>query len=269
MGGVRIGVLLAPQHTSFAAYRAAWLRADDLGVDTIWTWDHFFPLARLLSDPAYTGAADGPHFEGWTTLAVLGSAAKRAQVGCLVFSMSYRNPALLSAMAKTLDHATDGRLILGLGAGWQERDYAEYGYDFGTAGDRLRNLERGIEIIKERWEKDAPKPVRGTIPIMIGGGGERVTLRIAAQHADLWNGYGAVEVWAHKNRILDDWCARVGRDPGAIERTAMIDPKDLAAVDRFAAAGCTHVILRPGFQPPLDFGAVERLLAWRDRRNAG
>jgi alkanesulfonate monooxygenase SsuD/methylene tetrahydromethanopterin reductase-like flavin-dependent oxidoreductase (luciferase family) len=161
-----------------------------------------------------------------------------------------------------------GRLILGLGAGWVERDYAEYGYDFGTAGERLRNLERGIAVIKERWATDQPPPLRGAVPMLIGGGGEQVTLRIAAQHADLWNGFGPVEIWARKNRVLDEWCARVGRDPGAIERTVMIDPKDLDAADEFVAAGATHLILRPGLRAPLDFAAVERLLAWRDRRNA-
>jgi alkanesulfonate monooxygenase SsuD/methylene tetrahydromethanopterin reductase-like flavin-dependent oxidoreductase (luciferase family) len=182
--------------------------------------------------------------------------------------MSYRNPALLSAMARTLDHATGGRLILGIGAGWVERDYTEYGYEFGTAGERLRNLERGIEIIKERWASDLPPPVHGAIPIMVAGVGEKVTLRVAAQHADLWNGYGPIEAWAHKNRLLDEWCARLGRDPSSIERTVLILDRDLDAVDGFVAAGATHLIYRPGMRAPLDFTSVERLLTWRDRKNA-
>ena len=142
MPQIKVGVQIRPQHTAFADYERAWLRADALGADSIWTWDHFFPLS---------GDPNGPHFEGWTCLAVLGPRVQRATVGCLVLSMSYRNPALLSQMAKTLDHATGGRLILGLGAGWAERDYQEYGYPFGTAGDRLRNLERGLAIIREGW----------------------------------------------------------------------------------------------------------------------
>ena len=254
----KVGVQLHPQHTSYADYARAWLRADEMGVDSIWNWDHFFPLY---------GDKDGPHFEGWTTLTALGAQTKRARVGCLVNCMSYRNPALLSDMAKTLDHITAGRSILGLGAGWFARDYAEYGYDFGTAGERLRNLERGIEIIKDRWARDEPKPLGGTVPILIGGGGEKVTLRITAQHADLWNGFGPAEQWGRKNAILDEWCQKVGRDPGAIERTVMVRAEDIDHLDAFVAAGATHVM--HGVGAPFDFANIERLLAWRDRMNAG
>jgi len=160
MAAIRVGVDLPPQHTTFAAYRDAWLAADRLGVDSLWVWDHFFPLS---------GDPDGPHPEAWSLLAALGAQTQHARVGNLVLAMSYRNPALLSAMAKTVDHITGGKLLLGLGAGWNERDYAEYGYAFGTAGERLRHLERGIELIKRRWARDTPKPVRGTIPIRVGG----------------------------------------------------------------------------------------------------
>ena len=254
MPRIKVGVQLHPQQTTYEEYRRVWLRLDEMGLDSIWNWDHFFPLY---------GTSNGPHFEGWTTLAALGPESRRAQVGCLVLSMSYRNPALLSAMAKTLDHATGGRLILGVGAGWFRRDYDEYGYDFGTAGERLKNLERGLEIIKERWAKDEPKPLRGTVPILIGGGGEKVTLRITARHADLWNGFGPADSWRRKNRILDDWCARVGRDPSTIERTASIGSEDLARLDGYVEAGASHLICRLG--APFDLAPIERLLAWRDR----
>lgn len=258
MPTIKVGVQVKPQHTSYADYARAWLRADELGVDSIFNWDHFFPLS---------GDPDGAHFEGWTTLVALGAQTKRASVGCLVLCMSYRNPAHLSQMAKTLDHITDGRLILGLGAGWFERDYREYGYEFGTAGSRLKNLERGVEILKERWTQDQPPPVNGTdVPIMIGGGGEKVTLRIVAQHAALWNGFGPPERFAAKNRILDEWCAKVGRDPGAIERTVTVGDGDLDNLDSFVDAGATHLIY--GFGAPFDFAPVERLIAWRDARNA-
>ena len=254
MPRIKVGVQLHPQQTTYEEYRSVWLRLDEMGLDSIWNWDHFFPLY---------GGSNGPHFEGWTTLAALGPETRRAQVGCLVLSMSYRNPALLSAMAKTLDHATGGRLILGVGAGWFRRDYDEYGYDFGTAGERLKNLERGLEIIKDRWAKDEPKPPRGTVPILIGGGGEKVTLRITARHADLWNGFGPADSWRRKNRILDDWCARVGRDPSTIERTASIGSEDLARLDGYVEAGASHLICRLG--APFDLAPIERLLAWRDR----
>ena len=255
MATIKIGVQLHPQHTSFEEYRRAWLRLDELGVDSLWNWDHFFPLY---------GNANGPHFEGWTSLAVLGAQTRRATVGNLVLSMSYRNPALLAAMARTLDHATDGRLILGLGAGWFARDYREYGYDFGTAGARLRNLERGIEIVKERWQKDSPKPLRGTIPVLVGGGGEKVTLRITARHADLWNGFGPAERWGQKNRVLDDWCRRLGRDPDAIERTAALGERDVERPDAYVEQGATHLIY--GLGAPFNLAPIERLLAWRDGR---
>jgi probable F420-dependent oxidoreductase len=254
---IQVGVQLHPQHTSYADYRRAWLRADALGVDTIWNWDHFFPLY---------GNRNGDHLEGWTTLTALGAETRRARVGCLVLSMSYRNAALLSQMAKTLDHITAGRLILGVGAGWFERDYTEYGYEFGTAAQRLRDMERAVEIVKQRWAIDRPAPVNGRIPILIGGGGERVTLRIAARHADLWNGFGPPDRWRAKDQVLDDWCRRVGRDPAEIERSVAIGPGDAYEVDRFLAAGATHFIY--GLGAPFDIAPIERLLAWRDRQNA-
>lgn len=254
---IQIGVQLHPQRTGYVEYRRAWMRADELGVDTIWNWDHFFPLY---------GGREGDHFEGWTTLTALGAETKRARVGCLVLAMSYRNAALLSQMAKTLDHITEGRLILGVGAGWFQRDYDDYGYEFGTAGSRLRDMERAIEQIKERWAIDRPPPVHGRIPILIGGGGEKVTLRITAQHADMWNGFGPPSAWRSKNAVLDEWCRRVGRDPAAIERTVAIGAGDAQQADEYVAAGATHLIY--GLGAPFDLAPVERLLEWRDRVNS-
>jgi len=254
----RVGVQLHPQHTTYREFKDAVIRMEGLGVDTIWDWDHFFPLY---------GPPEGPHFEGWTLLAAMAEMTTRATVGCLVTCNNYRNPALLSNMAKTVDHIAEGRFILGIGAGWFERDYREYGYEFGTATSRLRALEAALQIIKERWAKDNPPPVRGTIPILIGGGGERVTLRLCAQYADLWNGFGPVETFARKNRVLDDWCDRVGRERTAVERTVSIGAEELDRLDAYAAAGATHIIL--GLGAPFDGAPVERLVAWRDRRNRG
>jgi probable F420-dependent oxidoreductase len=252
---LKVGVQLHPQHCTYDQFRDAVRRMESIGVDSIWNWDHFFPLY---------GEPDGPHFEGWTLLAAMAEATSRAAIGCMVTCNTYRNPALLSNMAKTVDHISDGRLLLGIGAGWFERDYREFGYEFGTAGSRLRDLERALPIIKERWAKDNPRPVRSTIPILIGGEGEKVTLRLTAQYADAWNGFGDAAHWREKNQVLDDWCQKVGRDPRAIERTASIGVDNLNELDHLADAGCQHVIL--GFGPPFDGKPVERLVSWRDRR---
>jgi probable F420-dependent oxidoreductase len=251
---VRIGVQLIPQRTTVEAYRRAWLRLDRLGVDSLWTWDHFFPLD------------DGPDrrsFEGWTLLAALAPETTRARVGCLVLAVGYRNPALVAAMAATLDHVAGGRLVLGPGAGWYERDYAEYGYRFEAARDRLRDLERALGVIRARWASGPPRPLRGTVPILVGGDGEQTTLRIVAQHADLWNGFGPPRDWARRNRALDAWCAEVGRDPGAIERTAYVTARDAARLGEYVRAGARHLIVALG--PPFDPSLIGRVLAWRDR----
>lgn len=253
MSRVKVGVQLHPQHTSFEDYRRAWLEADALGVDMILNWDHFFPLS---GDP-------NGHFEGWTSLAAIAPQTKHAQVGTLVLSMGYRNPALLSNMARTLDHATGGRLILGVGGGWAQRDYAEYGYEFGSAADRLRGLERGLAIVKERWAKDLPKPVRGTIPVLIGGGGEKMTLRITARYADLWHGFGDPQTWSAKNEVLNKWCRELGRDPAEIARIAPVNAQSIDRVDDWPEAGATQVIF--GLGTPFDLAPIRQLLAWRDR----
>jgi len=253
---LRVGVQLQQQHTTYQAFRAAVIEMERLGVDSIWDWDHFFPLY---------GKPNGPHFEGWTLLAVMAEVTTRATIGCMVTCNSYRNPALLSNMAKTVDHIADGRFILGMGAGWFAKDYREFGYEFGTAASRLRDLARALPIIQQRWAKDNPPPVRGTIPILIGGGGEKVTLRLTAQYADLWNGICSPREFQHKNRVLDNWCREVGRDPATIERTASIGVEDLPDLDHYVAAGATHVVL--GFEPPFDPRPVERLVAWREKKS--
>jgi probable F420-dependent oxidoreductase len=254
----KVGVQLHPQHTTYASYAEAVQRVEALGVDSIWNWDHFFPLY---------GEKDGSHFEGWTLLTAMAALTARAEIGCLVTCNSYRNPALLTHMAKTVDHISGGRLILGIGAGWFERDYTEYGYNFGTAVSRLHALGESLPIIKQRMAQEVPPPVRNPIPILIGGGGEKITLKLTAQYADLWNGFGPPATWAHKNSVLDNWCAEVGRDPAAIERTVSIDGDDVGTtLDAFAEAGATHLIL--GLGEPWDFALVERLVRWREQANA-
>ena len=249
---MKIGVQIQPQATTVQAMREAWKRADDLGVDSLWTWDHFYPL---FGDP------DAEHFECYTLLAAMAADTKHATIGALVTCYSYRNPQLLADMARTIDHISDGRFVLGIGSGWFERDYTEYGYEFGTAPGRLKILKAGLPVIKERLGKLNPGPVNGKIPLMIGGSGEKVTLRLVAEHVDQCNMFGPPDNFKKKNDILNEWCAKVGRNPKDIERTVTVRPEELEKVDEFAAAGADHMIVM--LSQPFDMSAVEKFVASR------
>ena len=249
---MKIGVQLHPQATSVAEMRDAWKAADALGVDSIWVWDHFFPL---YGDP------DATHFEAYTLLAAMAADTAHAQIGALVTCFSYRNAHLLADMSRTVDHISGGRFVLGLGSGWFERDYTEYGYEFGTAGGRLRALRDGLPVVKERLASLNPGPVTGRMPIMIGGAGEKVTLRLVAEHADLYNTFGPPENFRHKVDVVNRWCAEVGRDPSEIEMTVAINPNELDRLDDYAEAGAHHAIVMIGH--PFDLGPVERHIASR------
>jgi probable F420-dependent oxidoreductase len=252
----RIGAQFHPQHTTVDTLRAGWRAADALGVDSVWTWDHFFPLS---GDPG------GAHFEGWSLLAAIACDTERAEFGMLVTCNSYRNPELLADIARTVDHLSGGRLILGIGAGWFRRDYEEYGYDFGTAPDRLRALADALPRIEARLAALTPPPVRHPMPLLIGGSGERVTLRLVAEHATAWNSFGPPETYARKNGVLDDWCERVGRDPSEIERTVLIEVHEVDQAEAFLEAGARHLIVELGTsgEQPFDLSPVERLLRLR------
>ena len=253
MSRFKVGVQFHPQHTTMQVLRAGWREADALDVDSIWTWDHFYPLY---------GEADGAHFEGWSLLAAMACDTERADFGMLVTCNSYRNPELLADMARTIDHLSGGRLILGIGSGWFERDYDEYGYDFGTAIGRLQALEASLPRIEARLGKLDPPPVRSPMPLLIGGSGEKVTLRLVAEHATMWNSFGPPETYARKNAILDEWCERVGRDPKEVERTVLIDHDDDAGVEAYLDAGAQHLILGLGTtdETPFDLTPVRGLL---------
>jgi len=249
---MKIGVQLHPQATSLAEMRAAWKAADAMGVDSIWTWDHFYPL---YGDP------DAAHFECYTLLAAMAADTTRAQLGALVTCYTYRNANLLADMSRTIDHISNGRFVLGIGSGWFERDYNEYGYEFGTAPGRLRLLAEGLPVIKERLSRLNPGPVNGHIPLMIGGSGEKVTLKLTAQHADMHNTFGPLDHFRGKMEVLDRWCAELGRDPRTIERTVALSPNEADKVGEYAAAGADHVIFMVG--NPYDLSFVEKALAAR------
>ena len=250
---IRIGLQLQPQHADYATIRRTVTEAEDLGVDIIFNWDHFYPL---YGDP------DGKHFECWTMLGAWAEQTSRVEIGALVTCNSYRNPDLLADMARTVDHISDGRLILGIGSGWFEKDYDEYGYEFGTAGSRLNDLAEALPRIEARWGKLNPPPTR-KIPVLIGGGGEKKTLRMVAQHADIWHSFSDVEQLIHKSGVLERHCADIGRDPSEIERsvgTPSGDPAEVAPPLLEAGATLFTVALSG---PDHDLGKLRRWLDWR------
>ncbi len=255
---VRIALQIHPQHADFTEIRRAVTAGEEMGVDIVYNWDHFFPLG---------GDPNGKHFECWTMLGSWAELTERVEIGALVTANSYRNPDLLADMARTVDHASGGRLILGIGAGWFRRDYQEYGYQFGTPGSRLADLAQALPRIEARWSRLNPPPTR-KIPVLIGGGGERKTLRITARHADVWHGWGRdPDQFRHKNQVLDAWCAEIGRDPMEIERAVGLGTRRLDLADPVYDIGARQITL--GFDGPrYDLAPVEEWLAWRDAKNS-
>jgi len=262
---IRIAVQLHPQHGDYPAMRAAVLRAEQLGFDIAYAWDHFFPL--------YGDPADQRHLECWSLLAGWAEATSRIELGPLVACNSYRNPNLTADIARTVDRISGGRVILGLGSGWQRRDYDAYGYPFGTTGSRLEALAAALPVIRDRLARLDPPPHRD-MPILIAGTGRRRTLRIVAEHADIWHAAFPEHPVELEPAIeaLEAWCQVVGREPTAIEWSLGVEPDD---IERFLRADA-ETYLEMGFsQFTLGFDgpgwAVERgadWLAWRDERNA-
>lgn len=254
---VEIAVQLQPQHAAdYSRMRGAVLRAEDLGVDVIFTWDHFFPLH---------GDHDGYHFEAWTMLGAWAEQTERVRIGTLVTGGGYRNPDLLADMARTVDHISGGRVILGIGAGWNGKDYAEYGYEFGTPGSRIALLGEYLPRITDRLTRLNPAAL-GPLPVLIGGGGERKTLRLVAEYANIWHAFGDLDTFRHKSRVLEAHCADVCRDPGEIARSAAW-PGVEKAEDFVAAGASLFTIGSTG--PDYELDEVRTALDWRNAYNAG
>ncbi len=240
---IRFGIQTGQQSIEWARMLDLWKKADEWGYDSLWNFDHFFPI---FADPS------GPCFEGWTTLSALGQATRRARIGHLVNGITYRNPCVLAKMAATLDHITAGRLNLGLGSGWFELEHRAFGIDFKTIPGRLQALDEACRIVKGmfRGEKfsfegrhfrvtDAigqPRPLQDPHPpIMIGGSGEKVLLKIVARHADQWNAFGGPERMSELIEIIRRHGDTVGRDTDAIEKTVMIPLCYAASPERESA----------------------------------
>ncbi len=254
---IRVGLQIRPQDADYSAIRRAASEAEDLGVDIIFNWDHFFPLGK---------EREGKHFECWTMLGAWAESTSRVEIGALVTCNSYRNPDLLADMARTVDHISNGRLILGIGAGFKEREYIEYGYEFGTVGSRLAELAESLARIEHRFSVLDPPPTR-KIPVMIGGGGEQKTLRLVARHADIWHTFAEGEPLARKTAILEGYCAELERDPADIERSTFVDGTPEGRGDALRALGITLFVIGSD-GPDYDLSELRDWIAWRDTQNA-
>ncbi len=255
---VRVALQLQPQHMDYRTIRDTAARAEDLGADIIFNWDHFYPLY---------GEPEGKHFECWTMLGAWAESTSRVEIGALVTCNSYRNPELLADMARTVDNISDGRLILGIGAGWFQKDYDEYGYDFGTPGTRLADLAEALPRIESRFARLNPPPTR-RIPVLIGGGGEKKTLRLVARHATIWHSFADAETLERKLGILRQHCADVGRDFDEIEISTGTPggsaPEQAGAELRKLGASLFTVGLGG---PSPDLTDLKKWIDWRDQVN--
>jgi probable F420-dependent oxidoreductase len=259
---VRLGIQLRPQHVQYTDIRDAVLRLEEMGVDVLFNWDHFYPLS---------GDPDGLHFEAWTMLGAWAEQTERVEFGCLVNCNGYRNADLQADMARTIDHISakggEGRFIFGTGAGWFERDYDEYGYEFGTPGTRLAALADGLDRISARWAVLNPPPTR-RIPVMIGGKGERKTLRLVAQHADIWHSFVQGDDLSRLIGVIERWGDEDGRDTSGIVISNELANRDQDAADALYDRGVRLFTL--GFDgPDWDYELVRGWLRWRDGKNGG
>ncbi|MBI4640951.1 MAG: LLM class F420-dependent oxidoreductase [Candidatus Tectomicrobia bacterium] len=227
---MRFGIQTGQQNTTWDELVKIWKEADDLGFDTAWNFDHFIPI---FSNP------NGPCLEAWTCAAALAAQTSRIRVGTMVTGNTYRHPAILANMATTVDIISKGRLELGIGAGWFELEHKAYGIPYPKVSERIRRLDEAVHVIKQLWtEKKAnfegryytltdalcePKPLQQPHPpVMIGGGGEQLTLRVVARHANEWNTFGSPAFLQRKIAILEEHCHAIRRDANEIEKSVLI-----------------------------------------------
>jgi alkanesulfonate monooxygenase SsuD/methylene tetrahydromethanopterin reductase-like flavin-dependent oxidoreductase (luciferase family) len=271
MTDIKLGALCWNQYTDWQSLFEAGVRADRLGYDTLWTWDHLYPIV---------GDSHGPNYEGWLTITAWAAATKRIRVGLMVGANTFRTPTLTAKMATTLDHISNGRAILGIGGAWFEEEHTAFGLDFGSGfPERLRWLGEALPVMRgmldgtepsaegdhyrARQVRNLPGPVQDHLQICIGGGGEQVTLKLVAKYADMNNIGGTPEEMARKEEILLRHCDTVGRDPSTIERTTGIgtvfirdDPAEAQRV--FEAAFARNRVSRLWAEQPV--GTVEQVV---------
>lgn len=257
----RIGFQVWCQFTGWPALAATARRIEALGFASLWSNDHLFPAAGAQA--ASDAGLAGPFLEGWMTAAGFAGITSRIPVGVLVSGAGYRNAGLLVKQATALDHLSGGRALLGLGAGWHRRDHAAFGFPFGSVRERLDRLDEqsaavrglldgravtvaGAHVTMDRAVNDPP-PI-GPLPLLIGGSGERRTLRIVARDADAWNGEGDPATWAHRNAVLDGWCRELGRDPATIRRTVGVPPIHVRRTTAEARRSLADLLVRNGLR---------------------
>jgi alkanesulfonate monooxygenase SsuD/methylene tetrahydromethanopterin reductase-like flavin-dependent oxidoreductase (luciferase family) len=267
---IKVGVLPWGQRTDWPSLQRVGQRADELGYDSLWTWDHLYPIQ---------GDWRGPIFEGYMILAGWAGVTSKVTLGLMVGANTFRNPALTAKMATTLDHMSNGRAILGIGGAWFEREHVAYGIDFGSGfGERLDWLDEAVEVMRALMDgreatargpryatkevRNDPPPIQRRLPILIGGDGEKKTLHTVAKYADAWNTGGDIDFVRHKDEVLRAWCERVGRDESEIERTLglglVIIRDDTAEAQRVDA---TYRAQHPGYDESPRIGTPEQIAA--------
>ena len=266
---VRVAIQIQPADTpDYATWRRAVLQAEEIGADVIFGYDHFHaPFIDSIVDAKPNLAEVQPdvnNFEGWTALASWGEITTRPELGLLVSGIGYRNPDLLADMARTVDHISGGRAILGVGAGWYEKDYTTYGFDYGTIKSRADLFDEGLLRIEHRFGLLNPAPLR-KIPILIGGSGPKRTLPAVARHADIWHTFLPIDSYREASARVGELAAGFGRADGDIERSTFWTGAQSA--DSYLAAGATlfHTEVRAS-EGKYDLSTLEKMVDWRDTK---